>query len=384
MVRLSVVLPTYNEATHIVDFLRDLSAVLADIDHEVVVVDDNSPDGTHARVEAFSRENPRIVPVLRVNEKGLATAVIEGMRRSRGTFVAVMDSDYQHPPATVPRLLAAAESNDADLVAASRYTRGGSDVGFGFVRRTISWGARIIAKVALPGLRRHRMTDPMTGFFLVRRDRVPFDRLRPRGYKILLEIIGRADLRRAVEIPYTFEARRAGESKLGIGTQVDYLLHVGQLALVDRENRRMASFALVGATGIVVNVGVLALLIEVFHWGSLGILPGMGDRSLYLGELAAGIVGREAGILWNFVFNDRFTFHDKRADAHAGYFGRMLRFHLVSLWSFLVYLLVYYPLLFAGLHYTWAAVLAILAGFIVNYVGNHRWTYQRRRETHDA
>jgi dolichol-phosphate mannosyltransferase len=378
MVHVSVVVPTYNEAENILDFLRDLETHLAGRDYELVVVDDNSPDGTHAKVADYARDHPRVTPVLRVNEKGLATAVIEGMRRAAGTYVVVMDSDYQHPPETVPRLVDAADEGGADCVVASRYAPGGSVQGFPLVRQVISWGARTLAVMGLPVVRQHRIRDPMSGFFLVRKDRVPIEDLKPRGYKILLEVLARSNLQKVIEVGFGFQNRRAGESKLRIRTQIDYFLHVLQLAWVDRENRRLGTFGLVGITGIVVNLVFLALLIDVLGWKDLLHVPF--DGQVFLGgAFLAGVVAREGSIVWNFLWNDRFTFHDKREAAH-GFMHRMLRFHVVSLWAFAVYLVIYYPMVHFQVHYLVSALVAIVVSFFVNYRGNVRWTYEARRE----
>lgn len=376
MVLLSVVTPTFNEATHIQEFLKDVSTRLQGIDFEIVVVDDNSPDGTHRRVVEFAQTQPRVVPVLRTHEKGLATAVIEGMRRARGRYVVVMDSDFQHPTERIPALLQAAQEQGADLVVGSRYVEGGGNVGFTTTRHIISWGAKTIARLGLPITRHFRIRDPMSGFFLVEREKVPIDRLRPRGYKILLEVLARASLHKVVEVGYVFQLRRAGASKLRLKTQRDYFLHVLGLALQDRENRRLATFALVGLSGIVVHLLVLTGLVDGLDWAQRWFL-----RGYDIGILLAAVVAREVAILWNFAWNDRITFHDKRAHAHARFFLRMLRFHLVSVWAFLAYLVVYYPLVLLGTDYRISAVVAILASFLLNYAGNVRWTYAKRKDT---
>lgn len=380
MVLLSVVVPTYNEATHIAEFLEEVEAAVQGLDYEIVTVDDNSPDGTHARIEAYAKTHSRVRPVLRPRERGLATAVIEGLRRSQGEYAVVMDSDFQHPPPTIPRLLAAAQAQGADCVVASRFAAGGSQSGFPLPRRVISWGAKQFAVWGLSPVRRFRIRDPVSGFFLVKPARVPLAELRPRGYKILLEILARSPMERVVEVGFEFKNRRAGESKLRLRTQWDYLVHVLGLAWQDAVNRRIATFALVGGSGVLVNLLILALLMETAGWDAWTTSATFRGNPFLWGAFLAAVVSREAAILWNFTWNDWVTFHRERRHAHAGYWHRMGRFHVVSVMSMVAYLVVYYPLFHVGVHYLTAAFFAIALSSFLNYVGNMRWTYARRRD----
>lgn len=351
---LSVVVPTYNEAANIGPLLTQLRQVLGDVTHEIIVVDDDSKDATAANARAAA---PDARVVVRKGERGLATAVVRGLREATGVYVAVMDADFQHPPEAVLRMLDKALSLDADLVVGSRYAKGGSEGNFGPFRRLLSHGAATIGKAALPPLRRFKVTDPMSGLFLVRRDRVDPDALRPHGYKILLEILGRAPLQRVAEVPYTFQDRRGGDSKLGAGVIGDYLRHVGGLAVDHPENRRLVKFGLVGLSGVVVNL----LLLYVLH-GRLG-----------LHDLVAVPIAVETSILTNFLLNDRFTFHDRQ---HGHVLRRLAKFNAVSLVALLVNLVTYTLLAKGmGMHYLVAEAVAILVAFGANYTGNLHWTY---------
>ena len=351
---LSVVIPTYNEAANIGPLLAALRSTLGTIPVEFVVVDDASKDGTP---EAARAAAPEARVIVRTDERGLATAVVRGLREATGTYVAVMDADFQHPAAAVLAMLEKALDEDADLVVGSRYAAGGSQGNFGPLRRLISWGAGAIGRVALPPVRRFKLTDPMSGLFLVRRDKVDAGALRPSGYKILLEIIGRAPLERVTEVGYVFQDRRGGESKLGAGVMGQYLAHAVRLGIDHPDNRRMAKFALVGMTGVVVNLALLWLL----H-GQLG-----------LNDLIAVPIAVEASILSNFLFNDRFTFKDRQR-GHAA--QRLLQFNVVSLLALLVNLTAYTVLAKGfGMHYLLAEFFAIVVAFGANYAGNLHWTY---------
>lgn len=351
---LSLIVPTYNEAENIGPLLEALDGEFEGVDVEFLVVDDDSPDGTAERARAASK---RARVIVRTHERGLATAVVRGIREARGRYVAVMDADWQHPVGAVHRLLERARGTDADLVIGSRYTQGGGEEGFGPLRRLISQGAALIAKVALPPVRKHRLTDPMSGLFLARRDRIDPDVLRPSGYKILLEVLGRHELDRVEEVGYTFQSRRGGDSKLGGAVIWQYLLHVLALGAAHPENQRVARFGTVGLTGVAVNLGILYLL-----KGVLGVF-----------DLVAVPIAVEASIIWNFLLNDRFTFQDRRRGHKL---ARLARFNAVSLVALAVNVATYAALtrLF-GVHYLAAEAIAIVVAFGANYVGNLQWTY---------
>lgn len=353
---LSVVVPTYNEAANIGPLLTELRRALSGLDVEFIVVDDDSKDGTADKARLAE---PTARVIVRKGERGLATAVLRGLQESRGTYTAVMDADFQHPPAAVRAMLDRALATEADLVVGSRYATGGSEGSFGLARRTISKGARTIAKGALPPVRNWHLTDPMSGLFLVRRDRIPATGLRPSGYKILLEILGRCDLRRVEEVGYTFQDRRGGASKLGGAVMMQYLVHVLGLGFDHADNRRLARFALVGLSGALVNLGLLFILHGVF-----GI-----EATL------AVLFAVETSIITNFLLNDGFTFTDP-VRRKASFGGRFVRFQLVSLGGLAVNLIAFFVLHYlVGWHYLLAEAVAILLAFGVNYAGNVRFTY---------
>lgn len=222
----SIVIPTFREH----DNLQRLLPTLFDILHqagrtaEVVVVDDDSRDGTEELCRRLSTDHPLRLYVRR-GERGLATAVLRGLQLASGNVLVVMDADFSHPPEAVPALIAAAESPQCDLAIGSRYVAGGA------LDPNWSWFRRINSKVA--GLLARGLTDasdPMAGFFAIRRDTLARAKtLRPLGYKVLLEIIIRCNCRQVVEIPITFQDREVGESKLSLAQQGLYLRHLARL-----------------------------------------------------------------------------------------------------------------------------------------------------------
>ena len=221
---LAVVVPTYEERDNLPTLVERIDAALAGWRYRVVVVDDDSPDGTAEAARGLGERYPVDV-IVRKEERGLASAVVEGIRRSTSRYVAVIDADLQHPPELLPSLLAAAE--DADVAVACRYAPGGGVGEWGLPRRAVSKGATLLAHLILPAAR--LTPDPMSGYFLLRREVVEGAALDPLGYKILLEILARGAVDRVASVPYTFETRLHGASKLGLREQLHYLRHLLRL-----------------------------------------------------------------------------------------------------------------------------------------------------------
>ncbi len=229
---LSVVVPTRNEAAGIGQFLDALLPALDGIDAEVIVVDD-STDETPAAVESRAHRSSQPIRLHHraAHERtgGLGGAVKVGFEEAQGRFVAVMDADLQHPPAVLPRMLAAA-LDGADLVVGSRFTGAGGVGEFGPIRKAVSQGAASLARLFFPK-RLLQVSDPMSGLFLVRRERLVVDELRPHGFKILLEVLVRSGPLRIAEVPYTFGERVAGTSKASLREGCNYLAHLLRLRL---------------------------------------------------------------------------------------------------------------------------------------------------------
>lgn len=218
----TVVVPTYNERETISELLRRIARAAGGSSRcEVLVIDDSSPDGTGQVVAGVAAELQAVLPILlitRPGKSGLASAVLEGVRRARGDVIVVMDSDLSHPPETVPALLGAL-AGGADLAVGSRYIRGGGVRRWPWRRRLMSRGATWMARAFL-GV---RVADPMSGFFAARRvlfDDAPILGL---GYKILLELLARHPGAAVVEVPFVFTERAGGRSKLNSGEVLNYL-----------------------------------------------------------------------------------------------------------------------------------------------------------------
>ncbi len=213
--KLSIVIPTYNERENIPTLLRKIFGVLkgADIDGEVIVVDDNSPDGTGALLEDLKRELPNLSVLHRAGKLGLSSAALEGFAAAKGDILAVMDADFSHPPEKLPEMFRLIEKGDADMVIGSRYIPGGKIIGWGWYRKMLSWGATLLSR-PFTGIR-----DTMTGYFMIKRSCIADDMangvFNPRGFKILLEILVKGKCKNVREVPIVFVNRTAGKSKNG-------------------------------------------------------------------------------------------------------------------------------------------------------------------------
>lgn len=292
---LTIVVPTYSERDNIAEMVRRLTAVLVGIDWEVVFVDDDSPDGTSQLAKSIAATDPHVRCIRRVGRRGLSGACIEGALSSSAPIIAIMDADFQHDETLLPQMLAAMHKG-ADLVVASRYSAGGSAAeGFSGIRR---WGSELATRMAriLTGT---EVTDPMSGFFMIRRDTIEnhAQALAGEGYKLLLDILWTAGKSiKIVELSYRFRERLKGESKLDALVTIDYLgllfskLFGGALPV------RFLMFGAVGLSGVAVHLFVLTHALSTFHF------------SFAWAQFIAVIVA----MTWNFVVNNQLTYRDSR------------------------------------------------------------------------
>jgi dolichol-phosphate mannosyltransferase len=345
LVNLSVIVPTYNESENILNLLESIrEKIPPSLSSEIIVVDDNSPDRTGELAERYSQTlhkdnvwgrdssypesklhvdgNPvghsriyfSVSVIHRDEKKGLVSAIMDGIRSSKGQYILVMDADLSHSPEVIPKMVHELSSHDIDIVVASRYARGGSIIGWPFKRRLISKGA---VKIAKYGLRLNKqITDPMSGFFALKRHIIDNVKIDSAGFKILLEILVKSSNANVKEIPYTFTDRRAGKSKLDNEVIWDYVKAVYQLYRYGRKsgkamswltrvkNRRTVLFLskagrfyTVGASGLLINYLVSVLLFN--------------SSTASLGYIQATIGGIIVSNISNFLLNKVWTFEDR-------------------------------------------------------------------------
>jgi peptidoglycan/xylan/chitin deacetylase (PgdA/CDA1 family) len=229
---LSLVLPTYNEGHNITSVLAQLIGHLDSVTgltYEIIVVDDDSPDRTWEKALEFSKKSDRVRVVRRQQERGLSTAVIRGWQVARGKVLGVMDADLQHPPEITTKLWKEMERG-ADLAVASRHMEGAGVSDWSIWRRAISRSGQAIGLVLLPEVTA-RVNDPMSGYFMISRSAVEDRELNPLGYKILIEVLGRGQVRRISEVPYVFRERAEGSSKVTRRIYLEYFQHLLRLRI---------------------------------------------------------------------------------------------------------------------------------------------------------
>jgi dolichol-phosphate mannosyltransferase len=227
---LSLIIPTYNEAQNIGLLIERLTSMLDRFypdRYELIVVDDDSKDLTWQVAAQYQTQYSQLRVIRRCHEQGLSTAVIRGWQAAQGEFLGVIDGDLQHPPEILLKLIEAMATG-ADLAMASRHISGGGVSQWSFSRRFLSRGAQLLGLMILPHVV-GRVSDPMSGYFLVTRNAIASQPLQPIGYKILIEVLGRGHINHIVEVPYVFQERGEGESKVTMREYINYLRHLLRL-----------------------------------------------------------------------------------------------------------------------------------------------------------
>lgn len=296
--QLSIVLPTYKERGNVAELVTRLDRALSGIVWEAIFVDDDSPDGTADAAKTIAQTDRRIRCLKRVGRRGLAGACIEGILSSSAPFVAVMDADLQHDETILPKMLARLERGDADIVVGSRYVPGGSASSFGETRGFISRLATTLTRHTLGS----PVSDPMSGFFAMRRDRFDevADQLSPVGFKILLDIVTAVKGLRVAEEAYAFGARQEGESKFNAQVGLEFLGLLLAKASGGTLEPRFIFFALVGSSGLLVHLVALKLAL-----------------ASDIGFTAAQTIATFVAMSSNFFFNNAFTYRDRRLQGLA-------------------------------------------------------------------
>ena len=374
---LSVIIPTYNESQNILLTLDSVTRNLpSGIDAEIIVVDDNSPDGTGKIVEEHARlylkKKEHFIKVIHRHVKGgLSSAVLEGIQSAKAEVIVVMDGDFSHPPQTIQKMLDELQHPKCDIIVASRYVKGGSVTGWPFKRLLLRKGATKIAQHGL-GI---KIKDPMSGFFAFKRHiikNVNFDAI---GYKMLLEILVKTKGVIVKEIPYAFADRRSGLSKLNMLVTFDYLKAVWKLYRYGksiREKEKRTSVHFISKAGRFYSVGASGLFVNYL----VSFLGGVVLSNLWY--LHANMVGIIFSITSNFILNKVWTFEDRDFNAKktVRQYGLFLGFSGIG--AVLQLIMVYYLVESQHMTYPLSLLLAVAIASIGNFILNKKWTFKER------
>ena len=355
-VDLSIIVPTFNEAGNISELIRRVEACLGGIRWEMLVVDDDSADGTADLVAEIGRRDARIHCLRRIGRRGLSSACMEGMALARGTYHAIMDADLQHDESLLPAMLRSIAMGDVDLVVGSRYVDGGCVASWNPMRLAMSRAATVVTRLLL----RVELSDPMSGFFMIRPEAaLPLAaRCSDKGFKLLLDIVASSTVPlRVVELPYRFAVRTSGKSKLGAGVVCYFVASLAR-HLVDRIPQRFVKFCTIGGSGVLVHLAVLWSL----------------QRWLQASFPAAQTSAVLISITSNFSLNNRLAFGDLRLRG-ARFFGGMSRFAALCAFGAVVNAVVAEALHHAGVHRMPSAIAGILAAAVCNYLTVSRFVW---------
>lgn len=356
---LSVVIPTLNERDNIHPLIERLAIALLGIAWEIVFVDDDSTDGTAALLHEISRRDARVRSIRRWNRRGLSSAVVEGIQSTSTPYIAVMDADLQHDERLLSAMLAKLRANDADIVVGSRYIASGNVGAWDQRRRWISKIATYLAQLVVKA----DLSDPMSGFFMVRRD--TFDaagrRLSAQGYKILLDIVASSPQPpRIAELPYEFGLRRHGESKLNTLVMLEYLGLLIEKLFGDRVPARFVIFGMIGAMGVLVHFAVLAVLLK----GSIATF------------VWAQSIATFVAMTFNFFVNNNLTYRDRRLKGAAQLIKGLISFYAICSIGTIANVGIA-NVLFRESYAWWLAALAgVLVGALWNYVLTSVYTWK--------
>ena len=401
VVMFSIVIPTYNESENILRLISEIEKNVPKSDFtEIIIVDDNSPDGTGKLVEDYmssqqkgdeeaendsllNTKNCGVKVVHRTAKNGLIPAILDGVKQSCGKNILIMDADFSHPPSAIPRMMRELKMNPTSIVIGSRFVEGGSVVGWPARRKIISLGASAMARF---GLNLRRVNDPMSGFFALPRELIENMSITTKGYKILLEILVKNKDIPAKEIPYTFTDRQSGKSKMDRSVVTNYAQAVWQLyrhgqksdkiTISEQVNRRSVLFLskvsryyTVGISGLIINYMISFLLANDVA-NSLKLL----SNQWYI---EASVIGAAISATSNFFLNKYWTFEDRRfaikstAKQYVSFIG-------ASAIALLIQIFMLYYLVDNLVPYRISLIVAIAVATTISFILNKKLTFEEK------
>jgi len=349
---LSIIIPTYNEKGNLKELVERIYKTLEDKDFEIIIVDDNSPDGTAEFAIELSKTYKRIRVIKRRKKLGINSAFLVGYLNSKGEYIILMDADLQHPPEKIRDIVKYLESG-YDVVVASRFLKESKIYGLTFYRKLISIFLSNLIRILIPKI---KIRDPLSGFFGVRRETLDkvYKKIKfKRGFKILIEILANSDNIKIKEIPFNFEKRKYGKSKVNKIVVIELLKQI----IYYSEIIRIIKFSIVGIIGTFVNLFTLYIL-----------------RSLGLSHLIASAIAIEVSIINNFLLNNYWTFSDRS----KGFLEKLAKYHMVSFAScsvqYITSNLIFY---FIYPNSIISQLIGILFGYLINLFGSFKIVWKK-------
>ena len=398
IVTFSIVIPTYNESENILRLISEIEKNLPTSDFtEIIVVDDNSPDGTGKLVEdciikkgikakeknSSHTKNHILKVVHRTGKEGLIPAILDGVRQSSGTNVLIMDADFSHPPEVIPKMMSELKRNPNSIVIGSRYIEGGKVVGWPARRKILSKGASTLARL---GLNVKNVKDPMSGLFALPRELIQNISIATKGYKILLEILVKNKEIPVIEVPYTFTDRQSGKSKMSYNVIVNYAEAIWQLyqhgqksdrvKISEQVNKRSVQFIskvgryyTVSISGLVINY-IVSFLLANDVANSIRLL----SNEWYL---EASIIGAIISMTSNFFLNKYWTFEDKRFEVRSTA-RQYLSFIGMSAIGLIIQISLLYYMVENFVPYRMSLIISIAVATTINFILNKKFTFKEK------
>ena len=352
---LSLIIPTYNEKDNIrklIDLL-DKEFKKNKINGEIVVVDDNSPDKTGEVLEELKTKYQNLKIIHRKGKLGLSSAVLEGFKVAEGDILGVMDADLSHPTEKIHEMMRQIENN-ADLVIGSRYVKGGKIEGWNLYRKVLSKGATLLARFFV------NVFDPMSGFFLIKKEIVAIEEINSKGFKILLELLIKTNCKNIIEIPITFTNRTLGKSKAGMKEIIFFIRNLyGYLPSRKKIILQFFKFACVGLIGTFINIYILYIFTEYFN--------------IYY--IFSALVAFFVAVTANFFLNKIWTFQEKIYEKITLKYVHFFSVSLFALSVNIIFLFIFTE--FFSIYYIVSQIMAIGISLIINFLGNKIWTFHK-------
>ena len=352
---LSILIPTKNEAQNIEKLFSKISKIKRKIpSFEIIITDSNSKDNTAGIAKYFGRKYKLRVRTFNTGNRDLSNAIVFVLTKVKGNFVCVMDADLQHPPEMISKMLKTLKKEKADIIIASRFVKK-AKVDFGLWRLFVSKVYRFLTYVFVPKTK--NIKDPGTGFFIFRKKILKKTKLNPLGFKILLEILAKANYDKVIEIPFSFKNRKKGKSKFNFKQTFIAFKHLLKLSKSQKEHKKFLKFCVVGLSGIIINEGLLWILTDFAGF-------------FYLISSAIAI---EASILSNFFLNDIWTF--KRQGKNR-FLARLGKFNLARIVALGINLAILGILTSLGLHYLISNLIGIAIATLFTYLSSIWWVWK--------